>query len=183
MSTALAVPPLAEHLPAGTFDVDVSADGHPTIRVAAERLVEVCRALRDSPALRFAVCVDVTAADYYPREPRFDVIYHLLSPELALRLRLRVQVGGEAPEVPTLSGVWRSTNWQEREVLDLFGISFAGHPDPRRLIMPEDWEGHPLRKDFPVQVKLPVRTYMPLQLTEEEFQANMEADRLQRPRK
>ena len=183
MSTALTMPPVAEHLPAGTFDVDVSADGHPTIRVEPDRLADVCRALRDAPALRFAVCVDVTAADHYPREPRYDVVYHLLSPELKHRLRLRVQVGGESPRVPTLSGVWKSTNWQEREVLDMFGIVFVGHPDPRRLIMPEDWEGHPLRKDYPVQVKLPVRTYSPLQLSEEEFQANMEADRLIRPRR
>jgi NADH-quinone oxidoreductase subunit C len=176
------MPPVAEHLPADTFEVDASADGHPTIKVAPEHLVDACRALRDAPALRFAVCVDVTAADYYPREPRYDVVYHLLGPATRLRLRVRVQVGGEAPAVPTLSGVWASTNWQEREVLDLFGITFTGHPDPRRLIMPDDWEGHPLRKDYPVQIDLPVRTYSPLQLTEEEFQANLAADRLGRLR-
>jgi NADH-quinone oxidoreductase subunit C len=183
MSTALTMPPIAEHLPAGTFDIDTSADGHPTIKVDPAHLVDVCRALRDAPPLRFAVCLDLTAADHYPREPRFDLVYHLLSPERLLRLRLRVQVGGEAPAVPTVSGVWASTNWQEREVLDLFGITFTGHPDPRRLIMPDDWEGHPLRKDYPVQVNLPVRTYSPLQLTEEEFQANMAADRQGRLRR
>jgi NADH-quinone oxidoreductase subunit C len=136
--------------------------------------------LRDQEALRFSVCVDVTAADLFPREPRYDVVYHLVSPERRLRLRLRVQVPGSAASVPTVSSIWPSANWQEREVLDMFGIVFDGHPDPTRLLMPDDWEGYPLRKDYPVQVKLPVRTYEPLQLTEEEFEANMAADRLHR---
>ena len=82
--------------------------------------------------------------------------------------------------MPTVSSVWPSANWQEREVIDLFGIGFTGHPDPTRLILPDEWEGHPLRKDYPVQVNLPVRVYEPLQLTEQEFQANIAADRLQR---
>ncbi len=174
------MPPLAEHLPDGTFTVSDSADGHPVITVPAAHLVDVCRVLRDQPALRFVVCVDVTAADYLPREPRYEVIYHLLSPELRMRLRVRVQLPGASPSVPTVSGIWPSANWQEREVLDMFGIRFEGHPDPTRLLMPEDWEGHPLRKDYPVQIKLPVRTYEPLQLTEEEFEANITADRLHR---
>ena len=183
MSTALTMPPLAEHLPEGTFEAGVSTDGMPAILVPAGRLVEVCRVLRDHPALRFTVCVDVTAADHYPREPRFDVVYHLVSPDHRLRLRIRVQAGGPSPAVPTVSEVWPSANWQEREVLDMFGIAFPGHPDPARLIMPDDWEGHPLRKDYPVQVKLPVRTYEPLQLTEQEFQANLMADRQLRQRR
>jgi NADH-quinone oxidoreductase subunit C len=182
MSTALTMPPLAEHLPAGTFEVASSADGMPTVTIPAAHLVEVARVLRDQPALAFIVCVDVTAADRFPRDPRYDVVYHLLSPEKLLRLRLRVRAGGARPEIPTVSGIWPSANWLEREVLDLFGITFTGHPDPARLIMPEDWEGHPLRKDYPVQVKLPVRTYEPLQLTEEEFRANVLTDRLRRSR-
>jgi NADH:ubiquinone oxidoreductase subunit C len=88
---------------------------------------------------------------------------------------------GDATEVPTLSSVWPSANWQEREVWDLVGIVFTGHPNLTRLLTPDDWEGHPLRKDYPTQVKLPVRTYEPLQLTEEEFAANVEADRRHRP--
>jgi NADH-quinone oxidoreductase subunit C len=172
--------PLAEHLPAGSFEVSASTDGHPLITVPAAHLVEVCRLLRDQPALRFVVCVDVTAADYFPREPRFDVVYHLVSPDLRLRLRVRVQVSGTTPSVPTVSSIWPSANWQEREVLDMFGIAFDGHPDPTRLLMPEDWDGYPLRKDYPVQIKMPVRTYEPLQLTEEEFEANIAADRIHR---
>jgi len=175
-------PPLAEHLPDGSFEALPSADGMPTIVVRPERLVEVCRSLRDAPALRFIVCLDVTAADHFPADPRFDLVYHLTSPERRLRLRLHVYADGASPRVPTVSGVWPSANWQEREVYDLFGIVFEGHPDLRRLIMPDEWEGHPLRKDFPVQVNLPVRTYDALQLTEEQFRENLEADRAQRAR-
>jgi NADH-quinone oxidoreductase subunit C len=183
MSTGLPMPPLAEHLPAGSFEVVPSTDGMPTIIVPAEHLVGVSRALRDTPALGFAVCVDITAADHFPRDPRFDVVYHFVSPEKRLRLRLRVHAGGASPAVPTLSGIWPSANWGEREVIDMFGIMFTGHPDPARILMPEDWEGHPLRKDYPVQVNLPVRTYEPLQLTEEEFAENLHADRELRQRK
>jgi NADH-quinone oxidoreductase subunit C len=182
MSTPFATPALAEHLPAGSFELTPSADGMPTITVPAERLVEVSRALHDDPACGFLVCVDVTAADHFPREPRFDVVYHLVAPENRLRLRMRVHAGGGAPTVPTVSGVWTAANWGEREVIDMFGILFAGHPDPARILMPEDWEGHPLRKDYPVQVKLPVRTYEPLQLTEQEFAENLHADRELRQR-
>src|SRR6187200_1323023 len=183
MSTAFTTPALADHLPAGSFEVAASLDGMPTITVPAEHLVEVSRALRDDPALGFLVCVDVTAADHFPREPRFDVIYHLVAPEQRLRLRMRVHAGGATPTVPTVSSVWTAANWGEREVIDMFGITFAGHPDPARIIMPDDWEGHPLRKDYPVQVKLPVRTYEPLQLTEEEFAENLQADRELRQRR
>ena len=159
-----------------------SAEGMPTIAVPPDRLVEVCRTLRDDPALRFVVCLDVTAADRFPREPRFDVVYHFTSPEQRLRLRMHVYAGGAAPRVPTISGIWPSADWQEREVYDLFGVVFEGHPDLRRLIMADDWEGHPLRKDFPVQVDLPVKTYGALQLTEEQFRENLAADRAQRAR-
>ncbi|HXH05939.1 MAG TPA: NADH-quinone oxidoreductase subunit C [Vicinamibacterales bacterium] len=181
MST-YATPPLSEHLPPGSFEVIPSGDGMPTIVVPADRLVEVCRILRDSPALRFVVCLDVTAVDHGPREPRFDVVYHFTSPEQRLRLRVHVYADGADPRVPTICDIWPSANWQEREVYDLFGIVFEGHPDLRRLLMPDDWEGHPLRKDYPVQVNLPVKTYEPVQLTEEQFRENIAADRARRGR-
>jgi NADH-quinone oxidoreductase subunit C len=179
MST-LTTPPLSEHLPPGSFQMAPAADGMPTITVEPDRLVDVCERLRDHPAFRFRVCLDVTAADHFPRTPRFDVVYHLTSPERRLRLRIRVATNGTGPDVPTVSRVWPSADWQEREVYDMFGIVFAGHPDLRRLIMPDDWEGHPLRKDHPVQIKKPVRTYEPLQLTEEQFRENLAADRARR---
>jgi NADH-quinone oxidoreductase subunit C len=180
MSTKFAMPPLADALPADAFEIVAGRDDIPTIVVPAAQIAEVCRILRDHPALQFDVCLDVTAADYFPRAPRFHVVYHLVSISRAFTLRVKVIVPDKT-EVPTISTVWRSANWQEREVWDLFGIVFAGHPNLNRLLTPDDWEGHPLRKDYPTQVKLPVRTYEPLQLTEEEFAANVEADRRHRP--
>jgi len=180
MSTSPAFPPIADRLPVGSYEIAAAADGMPAITVPAEHLVEVCRVLRDDPALGFAVCIDVTAADLLPREPRYDVVYHLTAPDRRFRLRIRVYASGASPAVPSVSGIWTSADWQEREVYDLFGIAFTGHPSLERLIMPEDWEGHPLRKDYPVQINMPVRTYEPLQLTEEEFRQNVAADRAER---
>jgi NADH-quinone oxidoreductase subunit C len=84
---------------------------------------------------------------------------------------------GELPEVPSVAGVWRTADWQEREVYDLVGVNFLGHPDLRRILMPEDWDGHPGRRDYPVQIKEPVKVYEPLQVSEEEFVANIQASR------
>ena len=151
----------------------------PTIYVPADRLVATCMALRDAESLRFNVLVEVTAADYTPRDPRFEVVYHLLSIPHKLRLRLKVRAT-EARGVPTIQGVWPAAGWLEREVWDMFGVVFDGHPDLRRLLMPEDWEGHPLRKDYPVQIRKTVQTYEPLEITQEEFRANLERDRTRR---
>ena len=157
-----------------------SPDGMPTIYVAREQLVEACRLLRDAPELRFAVLVDVIPCDYLPREPRFEISYLLLSPGVAgygtapRRMRIRVRVPGDDARVPTVSGVWVAAGWAEREAFDLFGIQVDGHPDLRRILMPEDWEGYPLRKDYPVQINQPVKTYEPLQVSAEEFAANIE---------
>jgi NADH-quinone oxidoreductase subunit C len=92
----------------------------------------------------------VTAVDRYPAEPRFELVYHLHSLERKERVRLKCQVSGEAPAIDSVTSVWRGANWYEREVFDLFGIQFVGHPDLRRIMMPDDWEGHPLRKDYPI---------------------------------
>jgi NADH-quinone oxidoreductase subunit C len=174
---------LKTHLPDASFEPVQTGDGMPTIYVARERLVDTCRALRDTPALRFALLADLVPVDYYPREPRFEVTYLLASLGVgafgaeAKRLRVRVRVPGTDPRLPTVSEVWPVANWAEREAFDFYGITFDDHPDLRRLLMPEDWEGHPLRKDYPVQIKAPVKTYAPLQLTEEEFVRNVEAAR------
>ncbi|NOT24781.1 MAG: NADH-quinone oxidoreductase subunit C [Acidobacteria bacterium] len=151
----------------------------PVIYVPADRLVATCTALRDSQSFRFEVLVEVTAADYFPRDPRFEIVYNLLSVSRRERLRLKVRATA-ATAVPTVQGVWASAGWLEREVWDMFGVVFDGHPDLRRLLMPEDWEGHPQRKDYPVQIKKTVQTYEPLQVTEEEFRANLERDRVKR---
>ncbi|HEU4891692.1 MAG TPA: NADH-quinone oxidoreductase subunit C [Vicinamibacterales bacterium] len=155
-----------------------AADGMPTVYVDAGALPEAALALRNGG---FSVMLDAIPVDLHPREPRFEISYLLLNPgdagSGAARLRLKVKVPGTDPRLPTLSHVWPSVNWAEREAFDLFGILFDGHPDLRRILMPEDWEGFPMRKDYPVQIKTPVKTYEPLQLSEEEFVANIEAAR------
>ena len=106
--------------------------------------------LRDAPEARFDFCSDLTATDWLPRVPRFDVIYCLYSTSLRHRVRVKVQAAdGEA--VPTAVPVWPAANWLEREVFDMFGIPFLGHPDPRRILMPDEWQGHPQRKDYPLE--------------------------------
>jgi len=155
-----------------------SADGIPTAFVEPAQLVEAASALKRAG---FSILVDMVPVDYFPREPRFEVTHLLLNPGgdggAPARLRLKVRVSGSDPRLPTLSGVWAAANWAERESYDLYGILFDGHPDLRRILLPEDWEGFPLRKDYPVQIKTPVKTYEPLQVTQEEFVANIEAAR------
>src|SRR5205823_11484278 len=123
---------------------------------------------------------ELTAVDFWPREPRFELTYMLISLDHRQRIRLKVALPVEAAHVATVSDVWPSANWLEREVWDLFGIVFDGHPDPRRLLMPEDWEGFPLRKDYPVQIRMAAHSSQPLQVTEEEFRASLARDRLTR---
>ena len=133
--------------------------------------LETCQVLRDDPDLRFVLLLDIVGMDYLPRTPRFEVVYILACPGASgfgakpKRLRLKVRVGEEG-RVPSVSGVWSSANWAERELFDLVGIVADGHPDLRRILMPDDWEGHPMRRDYPVQIKMPVKTYEPLQLSE-----------------
>jgi NADH-quinone oxidoreductase subunit C len=178
MDASSVVSTLSAAVAGASFEPGRSVD-MPTVYVPADRLVETCAALRDLPSLRFTVLLEVTAADYFPREPRFEVIYHLLSIPTRARLRVKVRVptGGS---VPTVQGVWRSAGWLEREVWDMFGIFVEHHPDLRRLLMPEDWEGHPARKDYPVQVRKNAQTYQPLEVSEQEFRANLERDRATR---
>ncbi len=149
-----------------------------TIRVPAANLVEICRALHDRTELGFVLLADITAVDWWPREPRYDVVYHLSS--LTQRLRVKVSIDGNAPRLPTVQSVWPAAGWLERETWDMFGIVFEGHGDLRRLLMPDEWEGHPLRKDFPVQIRLRPRAEEPLQVTEEEFRANLARDKAAR---
>ena len=171
---------LQQSVPAAGLEAAASRDLHSTIYVSREEMPDVARVLRDHPDLGFGLLVEVTAVDFWPREPRFEVIYTLVSLEHRARVRLKVRLGGDDAHVGTVSGIWPAANWLEREVWDLFGIRFDGHPDPRRLLMPEDWEGFPLRKDYPVQIKMAARTTEPLQVTEEQFRANVEKDRLAR---
>ena len=174
-------------VPAGVIE-PVDAVDMPTVYVDREHLVEVCRTLRDHPGLQFSFLVEITAADYHPAEPRYEVVYHLAclgeafaqpgGAAPARRLRLKVRVPGEAaPWAHSLTPLWECANWLEREVYDLFGIAFSGHPDLRRILMADDWVGHPLRKDYPVQVRKDAASWSPLELTAEEFAANVRASR------
>ena len=175
MDAATITAALKAALPDVTMEVAPATD-RPTFVVAREHLLDVCRTLRDDTALQFVVLTDMTAVDLWPAEPRFELIYHALSPDLGARLRLKVRLTGDEAFVPTAQGIWPSAGWLEREVWDMFGIAFDGHPDLRRLLMPEDWVGHPLRKDYPVQIRMTPKVFEPLQLTEEEFRANLQAD-------
>ena len=122
-----------------------------TIVVEGSEIREACALLKDDPACPFNFLSDITCVDWYPSEPRFEVIYHLLSIPKKERVRLKVRLNNESPVVESLTSVWPGANYFEREVFDLFGIRFTGHPYLRRILMPEDWEGYPLRKDYPVE--------------------------------
>ncbi|HEX8817513.1 MAG TPA: NADH-quinone oxidoreductase subunit C [Terriglobales bacterium] len=122
-----------------------------TIVVGRSAIREACALLRDDEDCPFNYLSDVTCVDWFPDEPRFEVIYHLLSIPNKERVRLKVRLNGDSPAVESVTSVWPGANYFEREVFDLFGIRFSGHPNLRRIQMPEDWEGHPLRKNYPVE--------------------------------
>ena len=171
---------LREAVPGAQLEEAPGVDSQPTIYASRDDVPALMRALRDRADVAFALLVELTAVDYWPREPRFELVYVLVSIAHRRRLRLKIRLHGDDAHVATVSDVWPAANWLEREVWDLFGIVFDGHPDPRRLLMPEDWEGFPLRKDYPVQIKMTPRTTEALQVTEEEFRANLTKDRLSR---
>jgi len=122
-----------------------------TIYVERASIRDACVQLRDDPACPFNFLSDVTCVDWYPQEPRFEVIYHLLSIPNKERVRLKVRLDGSSPAIDSVTPVWPAANFFEREVYDLFGVRFDGHPYLRRILMPEDWDGNPLRKDYPVE--------------------------------
>jgi NADH-quinone oxidoreductase subunit C len=119
--------------------------------VGREYIREACAWLRDDAGCPYNYLSDITCVDWYPAEPRFEIVYHLLSISKKERVRLKVRLDSAAPVVDSLTPIWPGANYFEREVFDLFGIRFSGHPYLVRLLMPENWEGHPLRKDYPVE--------------------------------
>jgi len=147
------VPPflaaLQEALPGAVEQVSYFV-GDWTLIVDRERLLDVARWLRDEASARFDFCSDVTATDWPSRSQRFDVIYCLYSILHRHRVRVKVRAGEEDP-VASVTGIWPAANWLEREVFDMFGVRFSGHPDLRRVLMPEEWQGHPQRKDYPLE--------------------------------
>jgi NADH-quinone oxidoreductase subunit C len=136
---------LEEQFP-GAVESASDALGEPTLWIAKDQILPVCRFLKEQGFIRLS---GITAVDRHPAAPRFEVVYLLHSLEANIRVRLKCRVG-EPFELDSVTGVWRSANWYEREVFDLFGVVFRNHPSLRRILMPENWEGHPLRKDYPV---------------------------------
>jgi NADH-quinone oxidoreductase subunit C len=132
------------------FDLEASTfRGDTTLIVSPDKIVTVCQALRDE--FGFPMLTAHSAVDYWPQqEPRFHLVYQVLSLEEQVHLGLRVPISGSKPVASTIEGIYPNANWLEREVFDMFGIRFEGHSDLRRIIMPHDWEGHPLRKDYPL---------------------------------
>jgi len=129
----------------------VSMFGQDWAIVPAEAVIDACRLLRDDNQTQFDMMVDVTAVDLLPVSPRWEVVYQLTSLSRNARFRLKVEVeDGPDPEVPSITSVYQSANWYEREIFDLMGIRFAGHPDLRRIVLPDDWQGFPLRYDHPI---------------------------------
>lgn len=134
-------------------DASAIVDGHrdrdePTLFIAGERIADACRFLKEQQG--FNRLSQITGVDWYPADPRFEVVYHLHNTETGQRIRLKVRVAEADPEVDSVTSVWRAANWYERELYDMFGIRVRNHPNLTRILMPTDWEGHPLRKDYPV---------------------------------
>jgi NADH-quinone oxidoreductase subunit C len=143
-------------VPEATVPAATETRGQAVVSIPRERLIEALRALRDDPATRMEQLLDVTAVDYLGRTPRFEVVYQLHSLTHRHRLRVKVPVDEADAVVPSAVGVWKSATWAEREVFDLLGVRFAGHPDLRRILMYAGFEGHPLRKDYPLMQRQPL---------------------------
>lgn len=125
--------------------------GQSWVVVRKEELLKVCEFLRDDPEMGFDFLSFVCAVDYLPREPRFEVVYQLYSTKTHKRFRLKTRVHSQDATVPSVTSVWATADWHERETYDLMGINFQDHPDLRRILLPADWVGHPLRKDYPLR--------------------------------
>ena len=128
----------------------VSFRGESTVVIRKDNLIDIATFLRDEPDLAFDFLSMVCAVDYLPANPRFEVVYHLYSTKHLTRIRLKVRLEEDDPQVESVTALWPTADWHERETYDMFGIRFSNHPDLRRILLPEDWEGFPLRKDYPL---------------------------------
>ena len=146
---------LLDEMPDALLDTHAQ-HGDPTAVVAASRILEVLQFARDDSEFSFEMLTDLCAVDYLPRKPRFEVVYHLYSLSQNHRLRIKVQLPEEAPSVASAASLFASADWMEREAWDLYGIHFEGHPDLRRILLYDEFEGHPLRKDYPKEKRQPL---------------------------
>lgn len=149
MEENLAIKKLKEKFPDSILNTE-SFRGETTIYVLKKDIFEICKYLYSDPDLKFNFLTDLCGVDYFPESPRFEVVYTLCSLERKDRIRLKIRVD-ETQTVPSVESIWKAANWLEREVYDLFGIQFENHPDLRRILLWDGFEGHPLRKDFPVE--------------------------------
>jgi NADH-quinone oxidoreductase subunit C len=145
----LLVGDLAERLPGAVLGLARSR-GECYLRVDPARLLELARFLKEEASWQFAFLANLSPVDWLSRTPRFEVVYHLRSLAFNYRIGLKVDVPDQTLALPSLTGVWRAADWLEREAYDLFGVRFPGHPDLRRIMLPEDWQGHPYRRDYPL---------------------------------
>ncbi len=152
---SLVVRRVVEHFPEAVIDRHCWR-GDDTLTIKPESVLDICRFLRREADLDMNLFLDLTAVDYLPREPRFEVVIHLYSIRHRHRVRLKVPLSGTDPEMDSLTVVWRGTDWFEREAWDLYGIVFRGHPNLRRILLYEQFEGHPLRKDYPIDKRQPL---------------------------
>ncbi len=129
--------------------------GQDTVIISKSALVPLAGFLKEEPTLQYDFLMDLTAVDYFKRKPRFEVVYHFLSLQHLFRIRVKVPLSEPDTELDSLVSIWPSANWYEREVYDMFGIRFAGHPDLKRILMYPEFEGHPLRKDYPIDKRQP----------------------------
>jgi NADH-quinone oxidoreductase subunit C len=146
---------LKEHFPDGVLQT-LPAWEDVAVVIRGDFLVKVMEFLKNDPRLQFNILVDITAVDYMARKLRFDLVYHLLSLPRNQRLRIKVQVDGAEPVADSLTSLWGSANWLEREIWDMFGIRFTGHPELKRILLYEQFQGHPLRKDYPIRKRQPL---------------------------
>ncbi len=142
-----AIAALTEHAPGAILNAKYDR-GELTLTIARESIIAACQTVQ---AAGYNFLADVSGVDWYPNQPRFQISYHILSHSLKQRIRLAVRVEEGDPSVDSITGVWPAANFYEREIFDLFGVRFGGHPNMRRILLPEDFQGNPLRKDFPVE--------------------------------
>ena len=140
----------------GKIQEQHSLHGNATIVIDRADALEVLGGLKENADLAFNLLIDLTAADFFGKEPRFEVVYHFHSLTHNHRIRVKIRLPEDDAQTPSISALWKSANWLEREVWDMFGISFSGHPDLRRILMYEEFRGHPLRKDYPVNKRQPL---------------------------
>ncbi|MFH0945593.1 MAG: NADH-quinone oxidoreductase subunit C [Planctomycetota bacterium] len=145
---------------AGASEIEPSADAMLGFRIGREKLLDFLADLRDEPSLRFKLLLDVTGLDWSGEEPRFEVVYHLYSVDQGLRVRVKTRCPELDPHVPSATGLFPTADFHERETFDMFGIVFDGHPDLRRILMPDEFEHHPLRKEYPLEGIEPEKCYL-----------------------